>query len=407
MRPILLLILSTFPILPLHSADWPQLHGPARDGVSAEVGLARKLPESVVPVWSLTAGSGWAAPVVVDGRVLLFQRRKDREVLECVDLRTGKLLWESGEKTTYSDDFGFDDGPRATPVIADGRAFTLGAAGRLTGWDFKDGKPLWSVDLDEKYGVKKGFFGTACSPVIAGGTLVVHVGGKDGGIVGFDPATGKESWKILGHPASYSSPVAAKLGGEDLVALFGKDGLVVIDPVKGEVRASRAWKPRNPYSVNAASPVVSGDRILVTTSYDTGAMVCDYAKGKLDVVWSGDESMSCHYNTPIRVGGKLYGVDGRQERGAKLRCVEFDTGKVLWTEESVGIATLASADGTILALTEKGELVLFDAKAKDYRELARRTILKGGKTRAGFALSAGRLIARDEKTWICIDLRGE
>lgn len=395
-----------FVALSLVAADWPQHFGPSRDSHSLETGIAKSWPKDGPKVaWRKKAGSGWSAAVVVGDRAVLFHRLETEEVVECVDIATGKEIWKKGYKTRYTDDFNFDDGPRSTPLIANGKIFTLGADGDLAAFDLAKGDILWQRNINKDYQVAKGFFGTATSPMIIGGKLIINVGGKGAGVVAFDPANGKEIWKASDHAVSYSSPIVAKIDGEELAVFFTRQGLLAIAPAKGEVRYEHPWRPRINASVNAATPIVAGNQIFITTSYGTGGILLEASKGELKEIWKGDESMSCHFNTPVLVKDHLFGIDGRQEGGTKLRCVEWKTGKVLWSEKDFGCASLIAVDGMILALAEGGDLVLFDASEKGYRELARAKIGNNPAVRAALALSNGRAIGRDKGEWFCVDLK--
>ena len=201
-------------------------------------------------------------------------------------------------------------------------------------------------------------------------------GGRGAGVVAFDPVTGRELWKATDDEASYSSPTAAAVDGKLAAVFLTRTGLKVIDPATGAVRYELPWRPRLNESVNAATPLVWKDEIFVTVSYSTGAVLVK-AKGKeVDEVWSNDKSLSCQYNTPVRVGDYLYGVHGRSDVGnAQLRCVEWKTGAVKWSEPKFGVASLLAVDGGILALTETGSLVRFDASPDGYRERGRAGIL--------------------------------
>jgi outer membrane protein assembly factor BamB len=398
---ILIVLVATISV----AADWPQFMGPNRDGSSPETGLARSFPKGGPKVvWKLKCGSGLSGPAVAGDAAVLFHRVENEEVVECVDVKTGEAKWKKGYTTNYVDDYGKDDGPRATPLIADGKVFTLGAEGQLAAWELANGKSLWRKNINKEYNVPKGFFGTATSPMLAGGKLLINVGAKGAGIVAFDPASGKEIWKATDQGVSYSSPVLAKINGEELAVFFTRQGLLALTPEKGEVRFEHPWRPRLNASVNAAAPIVSSNLIFLTTSYNTGAILLEASKGEVKEVWKGDESLSCHYNSPVLVKGFLYGIDGRQEGQPRLRCVEWKTGKVRWTEKDFGCATLIVADGIILATTESGDLVLFDPSPDGYKELARATIMEKP-VRAMPALANGKLYCRDGSTWLCVDVK--
>ena len=174
------------------AADWPQLHGPGRDGHSAETKLDWNWPkDGPKKVWTLDVGKGWAGPVVAGDRLIFFTRIEDEEVVQCLDPATGKEKWRHAYKTKYRDDFGFDDGPRATPTIGGDRVFTLGPNGDFGAVELATGKPLWSRNLLADYKADKGFFGAACSPLVVGDRAFVNVGGKGAGVVCFNAADGK------------------------------------------------------------------------------------------------------------------------------------------------------------------------------------------------------------------------
>jgi outer membrane protein assembly factor BamB len=387
------------------AADWPQFLGPARNGTSTETGLLDTWPKSGPPLlWEKEVGAGFSGPVVAGGRLILFHRLGDEEVVECLDAATGQGRWKYAYPTRYRDDFGFDDGPRSTPLIAAGHVYTLGAEGTLHCLEMATGNKVWQRSVNDDYQVRKGFFGVATSPVLEGDLLLVNVGGPKAGIVAFDARTGKEVWKATDHEASYSSPVAATVAGRRLVFFFTRAGLVALEPRTGHVRFSKHWRARMHASVNAAAPVVVGDDVFVSACYNTGALLTHFRKDGAEEVWHGDESMSNHYGTCVYHDGYLYGFDGRQEEGARLRCIEWKTGKVQWTREGFGCGTMILAGGRLIILNEAGELVLVEATPRAYREKARAAVLTKP-TRAQIALADGRLHARDGKKLVCLGLK--
>lgn len=393
-------------------ADWPQFLGPTRNGVSTETGLLDTWPKKGPRVlWDRAVGAGYSSPVVAGGRLVLFHRVGDKEVVECLDPATGKRKWEYSYPTSYTDDYGKGDGPRSTPAVSGDRVFTLGAEGVLTCLGLRDGKKLWQKKLPDEYDFRKGFFGVATSPLVEGDLVLVNVGAKGAGIVAFHKETGKEAWKATDHEASYSSPVAATLAGVRQALFFTREGLVSLDPRTGKVRFSKRWRSRQFASVNAATPLVlPGDHVFLTASYGTGAVLLKVAKDGAEEVWKGNDILSAHYNTPVRVGRYLFGFDGRQEEGARLRCVDWKAGKVRWTEPpadaggSYGCGAILAADGKLVILNESGELILAEANGEKYKEKARAAVL-GSPCRAYPALASGRLYAHDGKKLVCLDLR--
>ncbi len=398
------LMLSSGPVAA--GADWPQLHGPARDGHSAETKLDWDWPKGGPRVaWKVDTGAGWAGPVVSGEHLILFHRVADNEIVQCLNPATGKEKWKHSYPTKYRDDFGFDDGPRATPTVAGGTVFTLGPNGDFSAVELATGKKLWHRNLLADYRAGKGFFGAACSPLVMKDTVLVNVGGTGAGVVGFNVADGKEVWKSTDDGASYSSPVAAEIDGKPAAVFLTRAGLRVIDPVGGKSLYDFPFRPRDANSVQAATPLVWKDEIFLTASYATGGVLLSAKKGEVNEVWMNDKSLSSQYTTPVRVGDHLYGTHGRSDVGnAQLRCVGWKTGEVKWSEAKFGVAALIAVDSGLLALTEAGDLVRFDASPDGYKERARAALLTKP-TRAAPALANGRLYARDGKQLVCVSLK--
>jgi hypothetical protein len=389
-------------------ADWPQFLGPARNGTSPEKGLLSSWPEKgPAVVWQKDVGDGYSGPVVEGGRLILFHRVGDEEIVACLDPATGKEIWQHKTPTNYDDPLGKGNGPRSTPAIAGGKVYTLSPAGLLLCLRLEDGVKVWQRALLEDYKVPPSFFGVGTSPLVEGGLVLVNVGAADAGIVAFDKDTGKEVWKATGQGASYASPVAATIDGVRHVLFFTREGLVSVDPSNGKVRFSRRWRAKITASVNACSPVVFDGHVFLSACYNTGAILLRIRKDGADEVWSNDDSLSCHFNTPVYVDGHLYGYHGREDlpdEGGQLRCIEAGTGKVKWKAEERGVGSLILADGRLIVLREGGELLLIEPSPQKYRERARATVL-GQPCRAHPALADGRLYARDGSKLVCWSLR--
>jgi len=392
------------------AADWPQFLGPGRNGVYAGPALADSWPANGPRVvWKKQVGAGFAGPAVTGSRVILFHRVGNDEVVEALNAQTGAEVWRYAYRTTYRDDFGFDEGPRAVPVVVNGRVYTFGAQGVLTAIDAATGKLVWTVDTAKRFEVSKGFFGQAGSPLVEDGRVIANIGGNDGvknaGIVAFNADTGAVLWTATDHEASYSSPVSGTFGGRKLGLFFTRQALVGLDPASGRVQFQRTWRSRSQNSVNAASPVIVDDLVFVSATYETGATVLRVAGSTLEPLWASDDALSNHYATSMYYEGHLYGFHGRQEFGQAFRAVEFRTGKVKWSEERFGAGTVLLAGNRLVILRENGELVLAPANPDAFKPLARARILPGT-TRAYPALSEGFLYARNaEDTLVCLDLR--
>ena len=387
--------------------DWPQFLGPNRDGHYTGLPLAERWSDNKPPeVWRKLVGEGFAGPVVSNGRVILFHRVDDHEVVEALDASSGRTLWRHDYATAYRDDFGFDEGPRSVPVIVDGRVFTVGAQGQVRAVRFDTGELIWNVDTKERYQFRKGFFGAAGSPLVEGGRVIANVGGTDAGIVAFDAETGAELWTATEDEASYSSPVAATFGGIRHAVFFTRTGLVGLEAASGLVRFQRRWRSRVGASVNAATPLVIDDLIFISSSYGTGAALFRVDEGKLANVWFSGDALINHYATSVYHEGYLYGFHGRQEYTQSFRAVELVTGKVQWNVDGFGAGTVTLAGDKLLIVREGGELLIAEASQHALIPVIRGQILPAV-IRAYPALANGLLYVRNQTTLVCLDLRGE
>jgi outer membrane protein assembly factor BamB len=324
---------------------------------------------------------------------------------ESLDAKTGQPTWRTVYTTDYIDSFGFDNGPRAVPAVADARVFTYGPEGRATAMDLKTGKELWSYDAAAALGSEQGFFGRAPSPLVMGENVIFAPGGtlegKPAGLIALDCETGKLAWNSADDEAGCASPILVKGG----LLSWMRNQLWLLDPT-GKVLASQPLRSSMDASVNAATPMDCGAaRYLISAGYGVGAHLLHIADGKIETLWKKEDTLDCHYATPIRVGDHLYGFHGRQERGMNLRCVEIATGKVAWEDpDSVPGGTLIAVGDKLLVVTERGELWIVRATPEKFTQLAAIQILRAGH-RSHAAYSDGILYARDSEHLVAVKLR--
>ncbi len=386
--------------------DWPGHLGPTRNGVYAGDDVASAWPEAGPAIlWRKKVGGGFAGPAIAKGRLIVFHRIGAAERVECFDAVTGAPRWEHESPTAYRDQFGHDDGPRAVPAIAGDTVYTFGAEGVLHALALDDGSPRWVVKTQERFEVPRSFFGAACSPLVEGDVVVLEIGGKEGaGLVAFDRRTGATRWQATDHGASYSSPVAATIAERRCVVAFTRSGLAIVDAKSGALLAERPWRARIRASVNAATPLVLGDRIFISECYGPGAGLFRFDGKRLHEIWTRDRLLSNHFASSVHVDGYLYGIDGRQEYGPSLRCIRVDDASEAWTERAFGTGALIAVAKHVLFVSESGELSRFEATAKAFRRNQSARILTTT-VRALPALARGRLYARDERELVCVDLR--
>ena len=408
--PFRALLCSTWIVIPLMLAtrpvcagDWPQILGPHRNGIAVdERPLTGLQPEPKVR-WSRPVGQGYAGPVVVGDRVLVFHRDGQSERLDVFQRGTGEPEYHIEFEALYSGVFNSDQGPRCVPVVHEGNIVLFGAAGAMHVVEIDSGGQRWSRDLYQDYEGNEGYFGAGSTPIVIGDRILVNVGGRDeSGIVALDLQTGKTQWKATNEAASYSSPVASSKDGANVVFVTRLNALVV-DSRTGEIVARRPFGKRGP-TVNAATPIVVDGHGLFTASYGVGAVFLDLRSPNMDVLWTNDRTMSSQYNTPIVHQGYMYGIHGREDIGrADLRCVELRTGRVMWSEPNFGVAHLIGVGDQMVILKVDGTLMLVAADPEKFI-LGGTQRLPVGTTRALPALSNGMLFLRDDTKLMAVSL---
>jgi outer membrane protein assembly factor BamB len=378
---------------PLLAGDWPQILGPHRDGQVVGESLPDQLPKELKPLWSVPIGEGYAGPVVVGKRVLVFHREAADERLEAFDRVTGKSLWKANLRATYRGGVDPDHGPRCVPLVVGQSVYVFGAAGNLAKIQLNDGEVAWQRDLAADYAAPEGYFGFGSTPILLDGILMVNVGGKTAGVVGVDPADGSTKWVATQDAASYSSPISLTIGEKETAVFVTRSNVQAIDPQTGKASLlSRFGKPGP--TVNAAIPLKVGDGLFVTASYNVGAKLLELS-GKREA-WGDDDTLSSQYTTPVLFKGYLFGTHGREDVGAvEYRCVDAATGKVMWSEPDWPVAHTLVVDGKLIVVGANGKMRLLKATEEKYIELGGTQLAKSPAiTRAIPAYSDGVLFYR-------------
>jgi outer membrane protein assembly factor BamB len=427
--------------------DWGTFLGPSGTGSSSLAGIASPW-EANGPrvVWQAAIGEGYCAPAVAGGRAFLFDRVANRLRLRAVEAETGRPLWEAGREVAYTDSFGYDGGPRAQPVVAGHRVLTFGPDGRLECRAIIDGSLLWEVDTSATYHVVQNFFGVGTAPLVVGPLrvgaeertlVVVQVGGSreganpaaperldlvkglDSGLVAFDIGSGAEVWRATNQLASYSVPVLATIGGRPLILAWMRDELVAVEPATGKLIDSFRWRSDELFSVVAASPVVSGDQVLLSECYGPGSVLLALENDSFREVRRDKpgarprQALKTHWNTPVLRDGYAYGSSGRNAGDAQLVCVNWNTGVVGWSEGGLGRSSVTLVDDHLLILGEYGDLVLARATPEKYEEVSRVRPLDAASGRellappcwAAPVIARGLVFVRGTGRVVCLDLK--
>ena len=370
-----------------NSTDWPGFLGANRDGRSAETGILKDWSGGKLKLaWKKPIGEGYGIGSIKAKQMFQFDFIDGNERLQCLDLDTGKQVWEFKHPSAYKDTFDFERGPRASPILDGDYVYCFGVEGKLFCINAKDGKQVWMVDTQKEFGVIQNFFGVGSTPVVAGKNLLVMVGGspeKDqklakgrmadvtsngSAVVAFDKLTGKVVKKFGDDLASYSSIKLAKVNGKQVGYAWCRQGLIAFDVEKLEVNWTFDWRARRLESVNAVTPVVDGDMVFLSESYGPGSVVLRNLGDKYEEVWSDakrrDKAFKIHWNTPVLQDGMLYASNG--ESRAEIRCVEFKTGEVKWSQPGYARASLTFVDGHMIVLDELGKLLLIKPNSEKF-----------------------------------------
>ena len=423
--------------------DWSSFLGPTHNAISSETKLLKKWPASGPSlVWELKKGKSYTSPAIQGGRLVFFHRLGNEEIVECLQAETGWGYWKFSYATQFEDRYGYNNGPRASPVIDGDRVYTYGAEGKLHCLKLQTGQLYWRRDLRTEFHVPQDFFGVASTPLIEGDLLIINVGAPGGPCVAaFDKRTGRMVWGAGDWwGPSYASPIPGMVHGHGRVFVFAggesrppSGGLLSIDPSNGHVDFQFPWRSRSYESVNASCPVVVGNQVFISASYKTGgALINVLPNGSHQIGWT-TQSLGTHWNTAVHKDGYLYGFDGRNEPDTALVCLELKSGKQMWRvapewEETIEFdgraqkttvstfrGSLLWADGHFLCLGELGHLLWLDLTPHGYRELARTWLFAARETWAPPVLSHGLLyitqnspglIHRELPRLLCYDLRG-
>ena len=388
------------------STDWPQWRGPERNGVSRETGLLREWPQSgPAVVWSASQlGAGYGSVAVAGSRVFVQGMKNRQSVVTSLDRAAGKAAWSVALGSAQENDRG--SGPRSTPTVDGDRVYVLTETGDLVCLLVADGKVVWRRNILREFNGRNISWLISESPLIDGDRIIVSPGGRNAGMVALDKMTGTTVWvsKELSDEAGYASPVVADVQGvRTILTLTGNAGIGV-RATDGKVM----WRYGNVANntANITTPVYSNGKVFFTSAYGTGGALLGLRATGQDV--SAQEiyftrNMQNHHGGVVLVDGYLYGFNN-----SILTCLEFETGKVMWRDRSVGKGSVAYADGRLYVLSEDNVVGLVEASPTGYRETGRFSIAdQGWPSWAHPAISGGRLYLRNQNVLASYELRAK
>lgn len=391
----------------LQADDWPQWMGPKRDGVWRETGIVAKFPQGGPPVrWRIKIGGGYAGPAVAGKHVFVTDkqmpagisdpanpftrdRRDASERVLCLDDKDGSIVWKHEYDCPYT--VSYPAGPRTTPVVHDGRVYTLGSEGHLFCLTADKGQVVWSKNFQKDYGRDQSpVWGYSSNPLLDGDRLICLVGGQGTTVVAFHKDTGKELWRALDskgeHGAGYSSPMIVEAGGRRQLIVWHPTALCSLDPETGAVFWEQPLTANSGLSV--ATPRVSGDLLFVSAFYDGSLLMkLDPSQPKATTVWrrhgqneTKTDALHCLISTPVVDGNQIYGVCSYGE----LRGLDLMTGDRLWATFAAtsgqsarwGTAFLVKHQDHYFLFSEQGDLIIAHLQRDGYHELSRAHLLE-------------------------------
>jgi len=379
------------------SFDWPNFRGPAHNGQSKEAGWSTKWPaDGPKQLWKANVGTGFASFAVANGKVYtLGNDKKDTDTVYCFDAEKGTEIWKKSYPCKLDPKY-YAGGPSATPAVDGKFVYSMSKDGEVLCFDAEKGDIVWDKKFAEDLGAVRPDWGFGGSPLIDGDLLVLNIGSFG---LAVEKATGKVKWYSGKEKAGYATPVPYDANGKHAAIIFTAPGAVGVDLADGKELWRFAWPTQ--YGVNAADPILSGDKVFVASGYDTGSGLFKIEGAKATEVWKS-KVMRTHMSGGVLIGEYVYGFDD-----TILKCVTLADGTEKWKADGFGKGSLIAADGKLLVLGDKGILAVVAADPAGYKEIAKAQVL-GGLCWATPVLANGRVYCRNsDGNVVCLDVSGK
>ena len=387
--------------------DFARYRGPNGDGVAHPADLTPNWATTPMQVlWKQPCGGGYAGFAVAGNIAVTIEQRRDEEVIVCYDRASGKERWKFGYPALFEQTAPMGgNGPRATPTIADGDVYSLGATGELVCLDAATGKKRWQVNIVKDNDAKVVYWGMTGSPLVVGAHVIVNPGinpenNTSQAMAAYDRKTGAKVWAAGNTAAGYSSPQLAKLAGVEVILLFDGGGLVALEPATGKEEWRHEWKTFG--DMNIVQPLVlSGDRVFISSEASNGGVMLKLERNRNGWVKSElwqNRNLYSRFANPVVHQGHLYGLCN-----GFLTCVDDATGKRLWKGDRFGSGQLLLVGDVLVISAETGEVATVAADPAGYRELNRMEVFTG-KTWNTPALAGRQLFVRNHYEMACLEL---
>ncbi len=384
----------------VHAADWPQWRGPERDGISKETGWNATWPEEGPKVlWKAEAGIGFSSFSVVGDRVYTTGFAKEEDTLYCFNAADGTVVWKHSYPAELGDKY-YEGGTSATPAVSGGQVFHVSRWGDAMCLDAGTGKVVWSKNLATETGAAIPDWGFAGSPLVRKDDVLFNIGLHGLAVA---KATGEVKWKSDPSSSGYSTPLPVP-GKPEEVIFSSTKFYTAVDAATGNKLWEYPWKTQ--YGVNAAEPVADGGFVFISSGYNKGCTLIKVEEGKATKVWES-KAMRSMFNSCVLVDGHLYGPDGNDGDNGALKCLDFKTGKVKWERKGFGVGGVTVADGKLIALSARGELMVAPVSPDQFEPTSSAQVL-GGRCWTTPVLANGRIFCRNASgSVVCLDVKGK
>jgi outer membrane protein assembly factor BamB len=399
---LLSLIVSYILINSAQATDWLRWRGPKGNGISPETNWnPSALEGGADKLWQINVGVGWSAVAIQDERLYTMGNRDDRDIVYCLNVDTGEEIW----RYEYACPAGDYAGPRSTPVIDGSNVYSISRNGLLFCLDAQSGTVRWRKSITREFGARSPGWGFAASPRIEGDKLLLNACTHG---VALDKITGETLWVSPPGVCGYAVPVVYEMSGRKRTVIFGEKAIYGVDMETGEKLWSHTWITE--YDVNAADPIVVGDKVFVSSGYNKGCILIDISDNNPKRIWQ-NMNMRNHFSSCVYIDGYIYGSDGNcGRRRSALNCIDMKTGDPVWSQ-TIGMNSLIASNGKLITLNERGTLFIANATPNGYQEVSSATVLPASRSVVCWTapvLCGGRIYCRNGSgDLVCIDVRDD
>lgn len=379
-------------------ADWPNYRGPNHDGITSETNWTSNWPAGgPKKLWTKSLGIGFASMAVADGRVYTAGntgKSGNTDIVFCFDAKTGRDIWTHAYPCPLQPNY-YEGGTLATPTMDAGKVYVLSKMGDLFCLDAAQGTVIWQKQLNKGMGFASPTWHFSSSPLIVDDMLILNIG--DAGLA-LNKNTGALIWENGKGKCGYSTPMPYSMNGQPGLAIFGMNSVLAVSPTDGKKLWELPWKTK--HDVNAADPIVSGNKVFITSGYGRGCALLAINDGRVDKIWES-KTVRAQMNCLVLRDGYLYGFDDKI-----LKCVRMADGNEQWADRSMGKGSLMmSADGRLIIMGDESELVIARAEPDKLEVLARAQVLSEEKCWTTPVLANGRIYARNTPgDFVCLDV---